>query len=245
MNATGCDVSKYQYPVNAQLGYDHGLRFALIRASIGDYYIDPTLRENWSNYKNAGFLVSAYLVTAPKDATCNRTISAQAHLEKFLNAVAGLRPDFAWVVDAELDRGETKANITKLQKDVVTGLYKAQGKFPIIYSRQTWWDTFVSADTLWGQCDLFAARYATYLTSPWSDGYYKFRDWKEWKFWQYTSHADGKYYGFSSLGGDIDWFNGTEADLCVYAGKEPPLSLEERVAILEREAKKAGWNLTP
>jgi GH25 family lysozyme M1 (1,4-beta-N-acetylmuramidase) len=163
-------------------------------------------------------------------------------LDRFFNTVAGLRPDFPWVVDAELERSETNAYITNLHKDVVTGLHKAQSKFPLIYTRQTWWDFYVNADSLWKQCDLCAARYATVLTSPWSDNLYKFRDWGKWKFWQYTSHCDGKYFGFSSLDGDLDWFNGDEGELYAYAGKEAPLS---RLDILEREARKAGWNLTP
>jgi GH25 family lysozyme M1 (1,4-beta-N-acetylmuramidase) len=232
MNANGCDASKYQAPVNAQLGYERGLRFVFLRATVGDYYTDPSLRDSWQKYKDAGFLVSAYLVTAPREPACTRQITAQAHLDLFFNAVAGLQPDFAWVVDAELARNETNKYITKLHKDVVTGLYNSQSKFPLIYTRESWWDYCVSVDPLWSQCDLFPARYGNYLTSPWSDGLYKFRD----------SHADGKYFGFSSLDGDLDWFNGDEAKLCAYAGKPQPLS---RLDVLEREARKAGWNLTP
>ena len=245
MNAHGNDVSRYQFPINAQLGYERGLRFAVCRATVGDYYTDPTLRDNWQRYKDAGFLVTAYLVTAPREPACTRRITAKAHLDLFFNAVSGLQPDFPWVVDAELQRTEINSYITNLNKDVVTGLYNAQSKFPIIYTRQTWWDYYVNPDTLWGQCDLWAARYAAYLTSPWSDGLYKFRDWDTWKFWQYTSHGDGRYFGASSLDLDLDWFNGDEAALCVYAGQEPPMSLETKVNILWREAERNGWDLTP
>jgi GH25 family lysozyme M1 (1,4-beta-N-acetylmuramidase) len=242
--ANGCDTSKYQYPVNAQLGYSRGLRFAFLRASIGDYYSDATLRETWQKYKDAGFLVGAYLVTAPKDPGETRKITAQAHLDRFFNTVSGLRPDFAWVVDAELTRGETNDYITHLHKDVVNGLNRSQGKLPIIYTRQSWWDTYVNPDPLWGQCDLWAARYSAYLVTPWSDGFFKFRDWDDWKFWQYTSHCNGAYFGFASKDGDLDWFNGEEADLVEYAGQPRPATLEERINILEREARKNGWDLT-
>ncbi len=243
MNAHGCDVSRWQYPCNYELGKNRGLRFAIIRASIGDYYSDPRLRELWNGYKAQGFLVSAYLVTAPRDPSLTRQINAHAHLDHFFNTVTGLVPDFPWWVDAELERGETKTVITNLHKGVVNGLFNASGKYPVVYTRQTWWDTWVNADPLWGQCDLHAARYANWLTSPWSDGACKFRDWDDWKFWQYTSHADGPYFGFASLNGDLDYFNGNEGDLYGYAGLPQPVTYEEKVDILWREAGLHGWNM--
>ena len=241
--ADGADVSRYQHPCNYPLGYQRGLRFVVIRATVGDYYTDATLRDSWNGYKEAGCLVSAYLVTAPRATDGGRVITADAHLDRFFNAVSGLKPDLPWVVDAELARGEEKKIITQLQKDVVIGLSNVQKRMPIIYTRSNWWDFYVYSDPLWSTCDLWPARYNSSLTGPWSDGYCKFRDWKTWKFWQYTSHADGKYFGFNSLDGDLDYFNGTDRALYEYAGLEPPLTLAEKVEILWREAELHGWNL--
>lgn len=245
MNAHGCDVSRYQHPCDYKKGADQGLQFVFVRASVGDYYSDASLRDSINGYRDQGCLVSAYLVTAPKDPSYTRRISAQAHLDRFFNTIGDLKFDFPAVIDAELDRGENIPTITQLQRDVVIGLYNHYNEYPIIYTRQTWWDTYVAHDTLWHHCDLFPARYASWLTSPWSDGHCKFRDWNEWKFWQYTSHADGPYWGFNSLNGDLDWFNGDTAAMYCYAGLPQPLSLKQKVDILWREAEQHGWNLLP
>lgn len=242
----GTDVCWWQFPCNYPLGYQRGLRFAAIRATVGDYYSDGHLRELWNGYKAEGLPVTAYLVTAPRDNTNNRRISATAHLDRFFNTVSGLSPDLPWVLDAELARGESKDYITQLQKEVALGLEQFGGRKPLIYTRQSWWDIYVNHDDLWAQCDLWAARYKVGLTGPWSDGYCKFRDWDKWKLWQYTASADGLYWGFESKEGDLDYFNGTEAELYEYAHLDPPLSIEDKTNIIWRElqAHYPNWNYT-
>jgi len=244
MTVHGCDTSKYQTPINAVTGWSRGLRFAALRVSIGDYYTDPTLRLHWDLYKAAGFLVTGYMVVAPADSY-GRKISAAAHLSRFAHSVVGLKPDLPWVMDSELERGQTRQYITSITKDVALGLNTMQGRMPICYTRQSWWDAWINPDPLWPQLDLWAARYAEGLTGPWSDGNYVFRDWDKWTLWQYTSHGNGPFYGVTSLDLDLDWFNGTEADLYAYAGQIAPISLEQKVATLWREAKIHGWNLEP
>ena len=244
MNAHGTDVSRYQHPENYALGKSRGLSFAVHRGTVGNYYTDAALLPAFNGYKAQGLLSSVYLVTAPRNYDGGQRISAQAHLERFFNAVATITPDMSFVVDAELARGETKDYITQLIKDVVIGIYAATNKYPIIYTRQTWWDTYVNPDPIWVLCDLWAARYNSVLTGPWSDGYCKFRDWNEWKFWQYTSHADGIYYGFNSLNGDLDWFNGTEDNLYDYAHIARPV-LKVDIIWRELQAHYPDWNYQP
>lgn len=241
--AHGCDVSKYQYPADYETGKLRGLSFVACRVSIGDYYSDYTFPEMVKGYREQGLLTTGYLVTAPRDYAGGRVISAKAHLERFFNSIGDYKPDLPWIVDAELDRGETVANITHLQRDVILGLYQDSGKYPIIYTRQTWWDVFTYGLELFKKCPLWAARYAAWLTSPWSDGKCKFRDWTNWLIWQYTSHCDGQYYGFASRDGDLDWFNGDEGQLYEFAGLPKPLTTEDKVDILWREAGLRDWNL--
>jgi GH25 family lysozyme M1 (1,4-beta-N-acetylmuramidase) len=77
------------------------------------------------------------------------------------------------------------------------------------------------------------------LTSPWSDGYCKFRDWLTWFFWQWSSH--GRVPGYT---GDVDlnYFNGDLTELALFAGN---ISREMQLRILWREAALAGWTLEP
>lgn len=242
--ALGTDTSRYESPVNFKLGVERGLTFCFTRGTVGDYYVDPTLAGLHNGYQAAGTLASAYLVTTPRDVSGIHPISAASHLDLFLNATNGLKPDLKWVVDAELTRGASVSELTTLHKEIVLGLFNATGRFPIIYTRQSWWDSNIRPDPLWAQCDLWAARYKN-LTGPWSDGYCKFRDWSQWTFWQYTANADGKYWGMADAEADLDYFNGTREDLYRYAGRPYELTTSQKVDVLWREAKANGWNLTP
>lgn len=242
----GIDISRYQYPWNPQKAWDAGDRFVALRVTIGDYYTDPNFAEFWDQAGAMGFKRTGYLVTAPKDSSQTRFISASAHLDLFYKAIGDRVPDMPWVVDAELTRGATKAYITDLHYLIISNLYAEKERYPIVYSRQTWWDYNVNANSLWAKCPLWAARYTDApLTSPWSDGNYIFRDWNEWAIWQYSSHGDGPKHGTTSLNVDLDHFNGDEAALAAFCGTAPPLTDKQKLDILWREAALRGWNLTP
>jgi GH25 family lysozyme M1 (1,4-beta-N-acetylmuramidase) len=106
-----------------------------------------------------------------------------------------------------------------------------------IYSRQNLWDIYVSPDPYWATLKLFAARWAN-LISPWSDGYYKFRDWNIWKYWQFSADGNqlGDDYGFPSGDADIDlsYYNGTlEQFKNEYNLFNPLEVLEKRIKDLE------------
>ena len=111
---------------------------------------------------------------------------------------------------------------------------------PIIYTRQSFWDSNVAPYPNWNMCNLWAARYNTALTGPWSDGHFVFRDWDTWKFWQFSSTGLAVDYGFDpnaynphnldangvsrgySKALDLSYFNGTEAELLAYFGDQYP-----------------------
>jgi len=223
MQTLGTDVCWYDHPVNAILGRSRGFRYVAIRFTVGDYYTDANARKLWDAYKANGYLVTGYCVTAPKD-NAGRVITAKGHLDRFVAATAGLTPDFGWVEDNELERGATKEVITQLVLDVAAGLQTLcpPNKRLINYTRQSWWDTWINPNPIWVQYDLWAARYAAWLTGPWSDGACVFRDYKDWKFWQTTATANGPYYGIAALEADLDQFNGSEVELYAYAHAAPP-----------------------
>lgn len=242
----GIDISRYQYPWNASVAWNAGDRFAIFRVTIGDYYIDPNFAEYWDLAAELGFKRTGYMVTAPKDPNQARFISASAHLQLFYDTIGDRVPEMPWVVDAELTRGATKAYITELHYQIIANLHAEKGRHPLVYTRQTWWDYNVNENVLWGKCPLFAARYTDApLDGPWSDGRYIFRDWNEWAFWQWTSHGDGPAHGTTSLNVDLDRFNGDEVALDAFCNQTPPITPEQKLNILWREAALRGWNLNP
>jgi hypothetical protein len=106
---------------------------------------------------------------------------------------------------------------------------------PMIYTRQGYWDYNVEASNLWPQLRLAAARYSSALTSPWSDGRFKFRDWTDWTFWQYSAdgNALAKTYGFPGYPNgdndiDLDWYNGNDFDFYSEFGVYPARLQEEQ-----------------
>lgn len=100
-----------------------------------------------------------------------------------------------------------------------------------IYTRQNLWDAYVSQDTYWSTLKLWAARWSTLLTSPWSDGYNKFRDWTIWKYWQYSANGNllGATYGFPSgtVNIDLSYYYGTEEAFLNEYNLKPTDAVEE------------------
>jgi GH25 family lysozyme M1 (1,4-beta-N-acetylmuramidase) len=70
-----------------------------------------------------------------------------------------------------------------------------------------------------------------------------------WTIWQYSSNGSGPRFGVESTSVDVDYFNGGTAELAALTGMQQPaepekaLTLEERIARLEAEARKQGWSL--
>jgi lysozyme len=230
------DISRYQV-VTDWKALSTAIGGVFMRCTVGDYYTDTSFASHWSNAKNVGLPCAPYHVIAPADVAMTRKITAKAQMDLFFKAMDGKSPDMPVVLDCELSRNQTKDYITALIAECIALASNHFGKRPIIYTRKTWFDYFTNPHPEFKTCDLFAARYATTLTGPWSDGYYKFRDWTEWKFWQWSD--TGTLPGITGAV-DMDWFNGDAEDFKAYLGSK---TLEQRITILEREAALRGWNL--
>ena len=119
----------------------------------------------------------------------------------------------------------------------------------VIYTRQSWWDLNVQRDLSWNGYWLWASRWASYLTSPWSDGHFKFRDWNNWTFWQYSgdNNVQAKAYGFpgnppANYKGDkynygdpdldLNYFNGNKIAFAAWANLDiDPVQDQEELSV--------------
>ncbi len=75
-----------------------------------------------------------------------------------------------------------------------------------------------------------------------------FEPWIRWSFWQQgLGKGKGPTYGVESLDIDTDYYNGSLDDLKrefhIAMEDQKPLTLEERVAALEAQAKSHGWQI--
>jgi hypothetical protein len=239
-----------------------GLRAQIIRAGTvknGAPVDDYQFRKHVAAARTAKAPIGLYWNLVP-------TYSPQAQAEFFAALIKSLElaVPIPWFVDVET-LGSSPDQAGKALRDfciVMDSLYR--GLRQVIYTRQTFFDPNVAPVIPWGEkYDLYAARYpgTLQLTSPWSDGKYKFRDWQEWKIWQFMDNAIAVDYGFNpdeynpnnldpitgesrgySEEAELSYFNGTETDLLAYFGNqypqpepepEPMPDLETRVKVVE------------
>jgi len=187
----GVDISRHNGAINHHKCAASGAKFAAIRCTVGDYYIDTSWRENYSGFTDAGIKTLAYLVVVPQNSL-GLKVTAEAHVNLFLKAVEKRCLDFPPVLDCELPKdvmSPDRAWITSLITEICRLLLKETGEYPIIYTRKTWWDPCVYRADYWKHYPLWTAHY-TNAPQPLLPS-----DWDTWQLWQYSSRGPGFKFG--------------------------------------------------
>lgn len=203
----GIDVSRWQGAIDWGPIAAAGYRFAVIRASCGNYYTDPRFYENWRGATDNGLLVSAYHVVKPKQ-------TADSQMDRLLTVLQDRQSDLPLVLDVELTDDQDANTITRVVKECADEIEQRDGRKPIIYTGSWFWNPNIHHTLAWHEYDLWIAHYGVSTpTLP--------RDWTTWKFWQYSE--SGQVSGVSSHNTDLNWFNGSYNDLLAYARKSSTL----------------------
>jgi GH25 family lysozyme M1 (1,4-beta-N-acetylmuramidase)/uncharacterized protein YraI len=199
----GVDASRYDNEIDWKQVYAAGYRFAVIRATVGDYYTDPRFYSNWDGAKNAGMLVSAYHVIVA-------TNYASTQINRLFSVLDHRKSDFPYIFDIERQDVTSKVTNAACIQDCASELAKHDNRRPIFYTAQYFWKDFVASSPDWSKYDLWVASYSTkpYLPS----------DWSTWKFWQYSEKGVVPGMGAAA---DVNNFNGSYADLVKYCGAAP------------------------
>lgn len=200
----GIDVSRWQGVIDWQavVAAEAGYRFAFIRATIGDSYVDPRFHINWAGASAAGLLISAYHVIKPN-------VSAQKQVAHFFDVLDGREADLPLVVDVERNDGQNASAVSRCVAECVKLIETQSGRAPIIYTAAWCWNKFTRQAAFWKAYDLWVASYTSQPRMP--------RDWDTWKFWQYSE--SGNVSGINTRKTDLNWFMGTEEDLLAYANQ--------------------------
>ena len=195
----GLDVSHWNGTVDWAAHAKAGRQFTWIKATEGTGYTSPTFNAQYTGSAKAGLLRGAYHFALPN-------VSSGAAQATYFSAHGG-----GWsgdgktlpgVVDLEYNPysggdcyGMSKAALTAWIKDFSTTYHARWGKYPVIYTSASWWNTCVGSTAFASTSPLWLARYAsTPGTLP--------TGWAYQSVWQY-----------STSGFDHDRFNGSASAL--------------------------------
>jgi lysozyme len=223
----GFDVSRYEVVTNWDAVKAAGYAFGSTRATVGDYYTDPTFDSYWHGMKTAGILRMAYHVLAPD--------RPQNQINRFIDLVRTDWGELPPVLDLELDREVDRKVITDKTLYCLHELEKACGRKPIIYTTASFVTSHLLPKVTLGDYPLWVANYTT-KPAPLLPA-----SWTNWVFWQYTEA--GKIPGINGAT-DLNWFNGDQDALNAMAGIKPapPVSLEEWARQIDAWARARGYS---
>jgi GH25 family lysozyme M1 (1,4-beta-N-acetylmuramidase) len=218
----GLDVAAYQHPATSQ--YPNGAaidwpqvaaagyRFTAIKATEGDYYVNPWATTDLAQAKAAGLDVNPYHFAIPN-------VSSGQEQAEFAVEYSGYAPGtqtLPLMLDIEYDPyvtsdgtnecyGLTPSRETAWISAFVTTARSLTGQYPIIYTTANWWDACTGGSTAFTDDPMWVAAYGV-DAPPLPAG------WQDWSFWQYTS--GGTVSGVNSPGTtDLDVFDPTAIGL--------------------------------
>lgn len=191
----GIDISHHQKIINwddvaAIDAKGVKINFAFIKATEGITRQDRHYKKNWERSKEARLIRGAYHFYYP-----SRDAKKQA--ENFIKEVKLAPGDLPPVLDIEVSKGKSKAEIVKGCKewcDMIESHYKVK---PIIYTNPSFYDKYLKDD--FEDYPLWVAHY--YKDKPRMDH-------RDWLFWQHSDCASikgiDKPVDLNVFNGDID-----------------------------------------
>jgi len=227
VNALGIDVSVWDdnnstpQMVDFNKAKSAGASFVFMKSSQG-VALDQDFVMNWQNAGNAGILRGVYhyldMVHKPANKTANQWAIDQA---VFLwGVVKNLKLNFPAVCDYE-DAGGLPAGTVRLAfKTFLDSFFTLSGVRCIVYTGSGFWSINGSADQYWLQYPVWWAQYY-YQNVP--AGPKLAPPFTSWLFWQYSDKGDGPTYGCESKQVDLNYYNGTVAQLYQYANVPLPI----------------------
>lgn len=198
--ALGMDVSKWQGVIDWRVPATQGVSFAIVRATQGTTIVDQFLVPNVVGATQGGLLVGVYHFFLPDT---DGTAQANFFLQNYPSLGTRLPP--------ALDLETAPKNASLFRSSVMAWINRVQavlGVAPLIYTNNSFYNTWLKNLGLPARCPLWIANYTTAVAPIIPPEY------STWEMWQYTNKGSGSMYGVVA-GGDVDlnYFNGTAAQL--------------------------------
>jgi lysozyme len=206
----GIDVSHHNEWIDWQKVRQAGVRFAFIKATEGNGYIDPLYEQNLQGALACGILPGAYHFFLPRFDPLEQA----RHFVRVLQENAVDAPTLPPVIDIET-AGLTRAAFSHAVRLFLEEVKTLTGRTGIIYVSPGFWSTYLpvpalSGSRLTGGSVDWAGTYPLWLAHYTTGWPYQVYPWAGWRFWQYSS--SGKISGVATRV-DLNLFNGTEGDL--------------------------------
>ncbi len=201
----GVDVSAYQGNVDWRNLYQQGVKFAFVKATEGDYFVDDYFEQNWNDLDKTKIIHGAYHFM-------NYDSSGIDQAELFIETVPRRDDSLPPVVDVEFYGmyNENPPDINDLHYELSNLLVMLEdhyGKEPIIYTTRWIYSTYISEyydNPIW-------------IASP--DTVDTLSDDKQWDFLQYTFWGELEGYdGIDHI--DLNIYKGSLEELEEFASKE-------------------------
>jgi len=154
----GIDISRWQGNINwdAIAINKRNVKFVGIRATISWGYVDSWFNRNWVESKRVGLYRAAYHVVYPG-------VTPSRQIDNFLKVVGDDIGEFPLVLDIELSHNKPPSAIADTILQCATIIEAKTGKKPIMYSRASFIDHFVTgtkSPSAWlNQYDWWLAHY--------------------------------------------------------------------------------------
>jgi GH25 family lysozyme M1 (1,4-beta-N-acetylmuramidase) len=203
----GIDVSQYQGTIDWATVATTPTRFAIVRATRGVSYDDPTFASNVAGATSNGIVVGAYHRATPraqKDGHADLT-DARLEADHFLSVARPGLGDLIPALDIEETGGMPPTELVAWVRKWVTHVTNVLGVHPMIYTSPYFW-TVDMGDTTW-----FADHGYRLWLAHWNvqTPTVPANDWEGagWTFWQWTHRP-----GLPGVSGDLDRdrFDGTD-----------------------------------
>lgn len=206
----GVDVAAFQHPGGRPINWPRVARariqFAAIKATEGNYYVNPYYSRDLARATAAGLKVMAYGFANPRPHAGNGTAAGQArYLVRHAGTVHGHRPPLMLDIEYNPYQGGVCYRLSRTAmvgwlKRFDTEIRKLTGQLPVIYTTAGWWDKCAGGSRAFAQSPIWPAAWTT-GHRPWLP-----RGWRNWALWQYAS--TGTVPGIPDAGGtDLDALN--------------------------------------
>ncbi|MSP61440.1 MAG: glycoside hydrolase family 25 protein [Myxococcales bacterium] len=201
----GIDISHWQGSIDWAKVKAGGKHFAIMKATEGTGYTDPTFKGHWGAAKANGVVRGAYHFF-------RANIDPVQQADHFLS-VAGApgAGDLPLVADVETADGQSGAVISQRVLAFLVRLEQKSGRVPMIYTSPGFFGGTMGNPKGFEKYHLWVAHWQ--VNCPNVPG-----SWTNWPFWQYTSK--GTVPGIAG-NVDLDRFNGSLNDLMTFAGNGP------------------------